>query len=172
MKPCTSYTTQVQRVPYTTYRPVYRQETYKVPVTTITNNCATGGCNTCGTAMGAGGCDTCAVGQTMAAPQPYYVQPEATANPTPADMSPGLDGKSSQVPMPQIKSDFNSEYQTYYRSGAIAVSKAGNASPTQQRWGYSPVRLASYQPAVQQRAQSQTRSYPQPIQRTGWVEVK
>lgn len=172
MKPCTSYTTQVQRVPYTTYRPVYRQETYKVPVTTITNNCATGGCNTCGTAMGAGGCDTCAVGQTMATPQPYYVQPEATANPTPADMSPGLDGKSSQVPMPQIKSDFNSEYQTYYRSGAIAVSKAGNASPTQQRWGYSPVRLASYQPAVQQRAQSQTRSYPQPIQRTGWVEVK
>ena len=177
MKPCTSYTTQVQRVPYTTYRPVYRQETYKVPVTTITNNCATGGCNTCGTAMGAGGCDTCAVGQGMATPQPYqtqaaYYEPGTTAAPTPADMSPGLDGKSSQVPMPQIKSDFGPEYQTYYRPGTITVSKAGNASPTQQRWGYSPVRLASYQPAVQPRAQSQTRPYPQPIQRTGWIEVK
>ena len=165
MKPCTSYTYQVQRVPYTTYRPVYRQETYKVPVTTITNNCATGGC------------DTCAVGQGMPTPQPYqtqapYYEPAPTTAPTPADMSPGLDSKSSQMPKPQIKSDFSPEYEAYYRPGTIAVSKDGNASPTQQRWGYTPVRLASYQPAVQPRAQSQMRSYPQPIQRTGWVEVK
>ena len=54
MRPCTTYTYQMQRVPYTTQRPVYRTETYKVPVTTITNDCATGGCNT--------GCDTCSTG--------------------------------------------------------------------------------------------------------------
>jgi hypothetical protein len=175
MKPCTSYTYQVQRVPYTTYRPVYRQETYKVPVTTITNNCVTGGCNTCGTAMGAGGCNTCAVGQGMATPQPYQTQApyyEPTA-PTPADKSPELGNTSSQTPaMPQIESGLSSEYQTYYRPGTITVSQTGNVSPTQQRWGYSPVRLASYEPVGQSRAQSQTRSYPQPIQRNGWVEVK
>ncbi len=51
MRPCTTYTYQAQRVPYTTYRPVYRQEAYQVPVTTITNNCATGGCDSCGTGV-------------------------------------------------------------------------------------------------------------------------
>lgn len=49
MKPCTTYNWQMQRVPYTTYRPVYRTENYTVPVTTITNDCATGACNTCTT---------------------------------------------------------------------------------------------------------------------------
>ena len=43
MKPCTTYTWQMKREPYTTYRPVYRTENYTVPVTTITNDCATGG---------------------------------------------------------------------------------------------------------------------------------
>ncbi len=51
MKPCTTYNWQMQRVPYTTYRAVYRTENYTVPVTTITNSCATGTCatNTCST---------------------------------------------------------------------------------------------------------------------------
>ena len=49
MRPCTSYTWQMQRVPYTTYRPVYRTENYTVPVTTITNDCATGTCAPCAT---------------------------------------------------------------------------------------------------------------------------
>ncbi len=49
MRPCTSYTWQMQRVPYTTYRPVYTQQNYTVPVTTITNDCATGTCGTCAT---------------------------------------------------------------------------------------------------------------------------
>jgi len=49
MRPCTTYTWQMKREPYTTYRPVYRQENYTVPVTTITNDCATGACNTCPT---------------------------------------------------------------------------------------------------------------------------
>lgn len=55
MKPCTTYTWQMQRVPYTTYRPVYRTENYTVPVTTITNDCATGTCATCPT----NNCQTC-----------------------------------------------------------------------------------------------------------------
>lgn len=49
MKPCTTYNWQMQRTPYTTYRPVYRTENYTVPVTTITNGCATNTCNTCTT---------------------------------------------------------------------------------------------------------------------------
>jgi hypothetical protein len=44
----------MQRVPYTTYRPVYRTENYSVPVTTITNDCATGTCGVAST-----GCATC-----------------------------------------------------------------------------------------------------------------
>jgi hypothetical protein len=93
MRPCTTYTYQCQRVPYTTYRPVYRTETYKVPVTTITNDCATGGCST-------GTCGSCPTGTcggtapvanyaptaTYAAPQPSvsygpsttYTQPATT----------------------------------------------------------------------------------------------
>lgn len=57
MKPCTTYNWQMQRVPYTTYRAVYRTENYTVPVTTITNGCATGTCatNTCSTCPTPGG---------------------------------------------------------------------------------------------------------------------
>lgn len=49
MRPCTSYSWQLQRKPYTTYRPVYQTQSYRVPVTTITNDCATGNCNSCST---------------------------------------------------------------------------------------------------------------------------
>ena len=49
MRPCTSYTWQMKREPYTTYRAVYSQQNYTVPVTTITNDCATGTCGTCQT---------------------------------------------------------------------------------------------------------------------------
>lgn len=75
MRPCTTYTYQMQRVPYTTYRPEYRTESYQVPVTTITNDCATGDCGTCATgncgtvAAGDMGCTTCGqsnLGPTMA----------------------------------------------------------------------------------------------------------
>ncbi len=58
MKPCTSYSWQMKQEPYTTYRPVYRQENYSVPVTTITNDCATGNCGTCAT----GTCNSCPTG--------------------------------------------------------------------------------------------------------------
>lgn len=124
MKPCTTYTYQCQRVPYTTYRPVYRTETYKVPVTTITNDCATGNCNTCptgtcGTAVNyapnsfaapVAGCSTCATGDYNAAvqspvstTQTYTVDPSTglstggSMSPTPADRVPSLDG----IPNPQ-----------------------------------------------------------------------
>ncbi len=78
MRPCTNYTYQCQRVPYTTYRPVYRQESYKVPVTTITNDCATGNCNT--------GCNTCNTGTVGVTPQPNFGPTPATttANYAPA----------------------------------------------------------------------------------------
>jgi hypothetical protein len=64
MKPCTSYTWQMKRVPYTTYRPVYRTESYTVPVTYTSmapSPCAPAQpCATCPT-MGVAqtGCATC-----------------------------------------------------------------------------------------------------------------
>ncbi len=119
MKPCTSYTYQMKRVPYTTYRPCYRTETYKVPVTTITNGCATGTCatGTCATgACGVGntyamspalnpGCNTCATTPaTTGNNGVYYTTPDGSpinapsgtlstegGFGTPADVSPTLD---------------------------------------------------------------------------------
>ena len=111
MKPCTTYTYQCQRVPYTTYRPVYRQENYTVPVTTITNDCSTGGCSTC---------DTCGTGQSFGGqPQNFNPTPASTvpsfAAPTPtfsappsggllpADTTPSLSvpgGSTSRLPIP------------------------------------------------------------------------
>ncbi len=78
MKPCTSYVWQAKQVPYTTYRACYRTENYTVPMTYVTNDCATGNCatgtcptGTCGQVapvaggvmapMAAGGCSTCSV---------------------------------------------------------------------------------------------------------------
>ena len=70
MRPCTSYTWQMQRVPYTTYRPVYRTENYTVPVTTITNDCATGCCSSpCATGTCGGGSGTVGNVPTFAQPQ-------------------------------------------------------------------------------------------------------
>jgi hypothetical protein len=105
MKPCTTYTYQMQRVPYTTYRPVYRQETYQVPVTTLVNNCQSG---TCGPAA----CDTCGTGAVSGAPnftpqQPNYAAPVYAPSATgasPADTVPSLTptpaGSAMRVPIP------------------------------------------------------------------------
>lgn len=119
MKPCTTYTYQCQRVPYTTYRPVYRTETYKVPVTTITNDCATG---TCGSSCPTGTCGGTAAPATNYGPTPavtygtpsYSTQPATSftapsgglstgggfqTSPTPAapaDLSPALQGVNPQ----------------------------------------------------------------------------
>lgn len=87
MRPCTSYTYQCQRVPYTTYRPVYRQESYKVPVTTITNDCATGNCNT--------GCNTCNTG--VAANQVPNFAP-TPASPTTTNYPPVVYGAQTYAP--------------------------------------------------------------------------
>ena len=137
MRPCTTYTYQCQRVPYTTYRPVYRQETYKVPVTTITNDCATGTCNT--------GCATCPTApQQSFAPTPaattsnfapqtyagapstttstYYETPEGTivpqgsSSPTPANIAPSLDGSSTRnlVNPQSLQKPFLERYQSSY----------------------------------------------------------
>ncbi len=49
-RPCTTYTWQMKQVPYTTYRPVYTQQTYQVPVTytsQVAMPVASAGCSTC-----------------------------------------------------------------------------------------------------------------------------
>lgn len=59
MKPCTSYVWQAKQVPYTTYRACYRTENYTVPVTYVTNDCATGNCATGNCATGSCPTGTC-----------------------------------------------------------------------------------------------------------------
>jgi hypothetical protein len=120
----------MRRVPYTTYRPVYRTETYRVPVTTISNDCNS--CNTCG--VSAGTCSTCNTGLPIANGQTvpggtintggnYSLQnggalpPGTTVTELPADTTPSLnpqnsnrsvieslqnsDGSSTRIPMQQ-----------------------------------------------------------------------
>lgn len=71
MKPCTSYVWQAKQVPYTTYRACYRTENYTVPVTYVTNDCATGNCAT-------GACPTGTCGQVA----PQMTTPTAFTSPT------------------------------------------------------------------------------------------
>lgn len=50
MKPCTTYQMQARRVPYTTYRTVYRTVQHRVPYTVYeTSYSTTGSCSSCGT---------------------------------------------------------------------------------------------------------------------------
>jgi hypothetical protein len=173
MRPCTTYTYQMQRVPYTTQRPVYRTETYKVPVTTITNDCATGGCNT--------GCNSCGTGYqgapvqgyvpTPAAPQTQFQSPpvggssfETPSFPSePASRVPSLSGSQSRNMVPGGTLSTNGRYSTAQRTSQrpqVAIprnlkselQRSASASPVQRDWNYSPVRLASYsQPAATER---------------------
>lgn len=78
MKPCVSYSWQLKRVPYVTYRPVYRTESYSVPVTYTAmapSTCST--CATCPTSPTVGlpqaGCSTCGTG---------YANPVISSMPT------------------------------------------------------------------------------------------
>lgn len=73
MRPCTTFTLQAQRVPYTTFRPEYRTETFQVPVTTITNDCMAG---TPG--MPTSSCPTCVPASTVPTLTPGTMMPGAT----------------------------------------------------------------------------------------------
>jgi hypothetical protein len=173
MRPCTTYTYQCQRVPYTTYRPEYRTETYQVPVTTITNECATGNCSP------ATECPTCvAPGAVMPgnfAPVPgaptdgtYYEYPATTAprgavispngtfntNVVPADTQPTLAPSSTQRPV--IESMRLEPSRTIYSQPTPAnysqppigsgVEYGGYTAqrPAHREWNYVPSRLASH----------------------------
>ncbi len=171
MKPCTTYTYQCQRVPYTTYRPVYRTETYKVPVTTITNDCATGNCNSCPT----GTCGGTGVPANNYAPTPavtygtptYSTQPATTyttpsgglstgsgyqASPTPAtpaDITPSLNsinpqGSSSRRPViDQIHAQARRVPDRETPTVASVSDRISN-STVRRPFAYSPVRFASH----------------------------
>lgn len=74
MKPCTTFTMQAQRVPYTTFRPEYRTETFQVPVTTITNDCAMGNV-AMPSAMPTDSCPTCIPSTTAPMMTPGTIMP-------------------------------------------------------------------------------------------------
>lgn len=103
MKPCTSYSWQMKRVPYTTYRPVYRTESYSVPVTYSTP--APTACNTCPTcptyptaAAPQVGCSTC--GPTYAAPTVTGLPPTTLTTNGGYTVIPGTVGPSSYYQTP------------------------------------------------------------------------
>jgi len=169
MRPCTTYTYQMQRVPYTTQRPVYRTETYKVPVTTITNDCATGGCNSCNTCGTGNGYQGAPVQGFSPAPTPAIQSPPVGTNfetPTfPADLAPSLPsaGSTSRNVAPTGLLNTNGRYNTTQSVRSVQrpqvsvprnLQRVGRlASPVKRDWNYSPVRLASYsQPVKAERA--------------------
>ena len=168
MRPCTTYTYQMQRVPYTTQRPVYRTETYKVPVTTITNDCATGGCNT--------GCNSCGTAYQGAPMQGFAPTPATTTDPSvlngstfetptfptdPANVAPSISGSTSRNMVPSGTLTTTARYNTQGRTRSsqrpqVAIPKnlradvrrSASTSPVQRDWNYSPIRLASYSQPV------------------------
>lgn len=93
MKPCTSYVWQAKQVPYTTYRACYRTENYTVPVTYVTNDCATGGCAT--GACATGGCPTGTCGQAA----PAMTAPGAVMTPTAGCSTCSVPAVTSNAPM-------------------------------------------------------------------------
>jgi len=103
-------------VPYTTYRPVYRTQTYKVPVTTITNGCATGNCAT----------GTCATGTcgTNYAPTTSYAAPTVGGCNTCGNTFAG------QNFAPQSQGAPASSTQSYVVDPNTGVSTSGNFQPT------------------------------------------
>jgi hypothetical protein len=78
-RPCTTYTWQMKQVPYTTYRPVYTQETYQVPVTYSTQVAAPMA-PIASPMVAPGGCSTCATGYmpTVTNMAPVYTAPQGT----------------------------------------------------------------------------------------------
>lgn len=105
MKPCTSYVWQAKQVPYTTYRACYRTENYTVPVTYVTNDCATGNCAT-------GNCPTGTCGQVA----PMGGAPMAGV---PAAMTPTAGCSTCNVPgaamtsAPQVDPNFYAGSPSY-----------------------------------------------------------
>jgi hypothetical protein len=134
MRPCTDYQWQLQRIPYTTYRPMYQTQNYQVPVTTITNDCATGNCATgnCATgnfglAGGTAGCTTCGV--------PGMASPPVGGYSTNPGFAPGAGGSTMGVPadgIPVLNSGLQNSGDPYAdsRTGAYrpVFPNAGNYS--------------------------------------------
>lgn len=180
-RPCTTYSWRMKQTPYTTYRPVYSQETYQVPVTYTTQVAQA---PMMAAPVAAGGCATCATGYaptaTYAAPvtgtpyPQYYQAAPATGvyQPTPAtgtgtteaDTIPTLNAappagsttssywptqtpmqptaapiRPLQDPTPEVRVNTNAAPQL------INPFHQTTRSPSVQRWGYSPVQLASYE---------------------------
>lgn len=115
MKPCTSYTWQMKREPYTTYRPVYRTENYTVPVTTITNDCATGTCGTCSTCPTS--CSTCPT-SCGTCPTPCSTCPTSSSScptcPTTAQATPS-------IAYPGTNTSTQGTYYTYPQNGSVVT---------------------------------------------------
>lgn len=192
-KPCTSYNWRMKQTPYTTYRPVYTQETYQVPVTYTTQVAAAPVYDT--------GCSTCSSGyaatpgyQAPVAPTSYpqyYQQAPATGGtiyqPTPAagtgatgaDLQPTLNvnPQSSNRPVMidgttgSTSTNWPTQIQSQPTAAPISPLQDPNpdarwngnsppqllnpfnqstSAPSVQRWGYSPVRLATYEAAESQ----------------------
>ena len=156
-RPCTTYTYRMKQVPYTTHRPVYRTETYRVPVTYTTQMAA----------PVASGCSTCASGfQPAQVPANNYYNPAAqpgypvgtptTGQPTPADLQPQIPAATNSAyrappalstptftPLadPNPSNRWNSPTAPPLLNSPDRTTQA----PSVQRWAYSPVRLASHQ---------------------------
>lgn len=168
MKPCTTYTYRMKREPYTSYKPVYRQESYKVPVTTITNNCATGGCST-------GTCATCPTGGSAtsagfppAAPAPVYSQPA----PTFSQGSGGFAGSFPQQPSVTTAPSGTITTDGGFGQGLPTVPAEISPSLNPQNLQRPPAVFEFDRPAAVQGSATRTQLQPRQFQQENWTSTK
>lgn len=162
-RPCTTYTWRAKQTPYTTYRPVYRTETYQVPVTYTTQSPVTQPCNTCPTPtaavaapaaavaapVAASGCNTCTSASPTYVTPPanqYYQQAPATGTTvleqsptlgtgtTEADLRPTLDTNPQNMNRPVLIDDDSGNTGTVWPNRIQPQPAASPVRPLQDPW--------------------------------------
>lgn len=187
-RPCTTFTWRMKQEPFTTFRPVYRTETFRTPVTFT--SAAPAACNTCAipqtvnspiiqsppsqqsviqTPPTSGGTyyQTIPGGGSGAQPTPTFGGEGSGARTSPADTVPSLLGAPASNGASYWPTQINTQPTSIGRQlpsptqPVPAVQWNNNATPQLQnpfnrttskpateRWGYSPVKLASYEAPV------------------------
>ena len=172
MQPCTTYQMQARRVPYTTYRTVYRTVQHRVPYTTYVTSYGSA-CESCNT-----GCSTCGTGGAATGYPGQVSQPAYSGNgmlntqggySSPANSVPQLNPNDIQPDTTLQRPDYVEPPAPIPETGSTTIesdtrnSSHGNpqlnqpqnpvsnyddnhtASLIRGKWNYSPVIKASFQ---------------------------
>ena len=135
-QPCTTYTYQARRVPYTTFRPVYATEPVSAPAavpTTVTPGTVVP--TTVAPSPGCG-CNSASTGwSTAVSAQPYYAAPAPTTQPSyaaPGYSAPGYSAPTNPAPTYSVPG-----YSPPAATGSNAAAEATPWEPVQSTPGTS-----------------------------------